>query len=372
MDSSGQAASIDTRMATRPLDLELPVVQPTGRPALDAQVAALLASPCHPDHALGRMETLVQQLVRIQHPEGLEVAGISLERPQMLVFAADHGIVDEGVSAFSQETSGQRVEELLAGEAPVNALARVHGFDLTVVDAGLARQLELPAGPGGRVALLSRKIGHGTRNMVLGPAMSARQAVAALQAGMDVVRHLPGRVLALGDIGVGSKACASLLLSRLCGVPLADASGQEQGGGTDSLRRQHRLKKLQLAAVRHRKAVSPLEVLAAMGGFEIAMQAGAVLQAASERRIVLIDGFVAGAAALVARGLKPEVGDYLVFGHRSTEPGHRLLLIHMQAQPLLDMELRIGQGVGALLAWPMLQSAQALLARRLAAGQGSR
>ncbi|HMP10446.1 nicotinate-nucleotide--dimethylbenzimidazole phosphoribosyltransferase [Hydrogenophaga sp.] len=365
MDATAHTHSIDTRQARNPVELELPAVLPTARPELDLQVASLLASRHYPRHALGRVEVLLQQLARIQTAEGEAFTGIRLDRPQVVVFAGDHGIVDERVSAFTQETSRQRVEEVLTGEAPVNTLARLHGFDLTVVDAGLAQRLERPVGADERVALLPRKIGHGTRNMVLSPAMPLRQAISAIQAGMDVVRHLPGRVLALGDIGVGSTACAALLLSRLCGVPLPDACGrdQESSGGPDSLQRQHRLEKLQQAAARHRKAVTPLEALAAMGGFEIAMQAGAMLQAASERRIVLVDGFVSGAAALVARGLRPAVADYLVFGHRSTEPGHRLLLIHMQAQPLLDMELRVGQGAGALMAWPLLQAAQALLAK---------
>lgn len=359
------SARIDTRQTTQTAALSLPEVHPTGSPELDEQVTQLLAEATYPRHALGRIETLLQQLARIQCTDPASFQGVSLEQPQVLVFAADHGIVDEGVSAFSQDVSRLRVEEVLRGQAPLNTLARLHGFDLTVVDAGLAQQLPAPADSEDTVTLLSRKIGHGTRNMVLSPAMSLRQAISALQAGMDVVRHLPGRVLALGDIGVGSTACAALLLSRLCGVPLPDACGRDQdSGGLDSLRRQHRLEKLQAAAARHRKAVSPLEALAAMGGFEIAMQAGAMLQAASERRIVLVDGFVAGAAALVARGLCPAVADYLVFGHRSTEPGHRLLLIHMQAQPLLDMELRVGQGAGALMAWPLLQAAQALLARQ--------
>jgi nicotinate-nucleotide--dimethylbenzimidazole phosphoribosyltransferase len=176
-----------------------------------------------------------------------------------------------------------------------------------------------------------------------------------------VVRHLPGNVIALSNIGVGGNACAAQLLSRLCGVPLADACGKEQAA--DEVRAQRKLERLFAAASRHRKATAPLDVLAAMGGFEIAMLCGAMIQAASERRVVLVDGFVAGAAALLARALVPTVSDYLVFTQRSAEPGHRLLLIHLQATPLLDMDLRAGQGVGALLAWPLLLAAQRLLQR---------
>ena len=145
------------------------------------------------------------------------------------------------------------------------------------------------------------------------------------------------------------------------GVPLADACGKDQA--QDEVRAQRKLERLFAAASRHRKATAPLDVLAAMGGFEIGMLCGAMIQAASERRVVIVDGFVAGTAALLARALVPAVADYLVHAHRSAEPGHRLLLIHLQTQPLLDMELNAGEGMGALLAWPLLLAAQRLLER---------
>ncbi|MDR7151001.1 nicotinate-nucleotide--dimethylbenzimidazole phosphoribosyltransferase [Hydrogenophaga palleronii] len=344
--------------------LKLPEVEPTADIHLDHALRGRVTPEGFPEHALGRMEALVLQLGRIQHAPPTPFDALAFESPQMLVFAADHGIADEGVSAFPQAVTSQRVTQILAGRAPVNALSKLHGFELTVIDAGLANPLTPPDLDLGQVPLLLRKIGYGTRNMVLSPAMSLTQAVAALHAGMDVVRHLPGNVVALGDVGVGNTSCAALLLSRLCGVPLADACGRdhEQEGGLADTERRHKLEKLFEAATRHRKAVSPLAALAAMGGFEIAMMAGAMVQAASERRIVLVDGFVSGTAALVARSLRPAVADYLIYSHRSAEPGHRLLLIHLQAQPLMDMELRVGQGVGALLAWPLLLAARDLLA----------
>jgi nicotinate-nucleotide--dimethylbenzimidazole phosphoribosyltransferase len=312
---------------------------------------------------LGRLEDLVLQLARVQSAGPLPLDQLVFESPQVLVFAADHGIADEGVSAVPQEATRERVQQILQGRAPINTLAETMGFELTVVDAGVASHVMEAGAAASSVPLLVRKIGYGTRNMVLGPAMSLAQAISALQAGMDVVRHLPGNVLALGDVGVGNTSCAALLLSRLCGVPLADACGRDHPipGGLDSTQLQNKLEKLFAAASRHRKSVKPLDALAALGGFEIAMMAGAMLQAASERRVVLVDGFVAGAAALVARGLSPAVADYLVFAHRAIDPGHRLMLIHLQVQPLMDLELRVGQGVGALMAWPMLQTAQALL-----------
>lgn len=348
--------------AASPAEPRLPAVAGTA----DAQLDRLLQTRLAPAHfaaqALGRLESLVLQLARIQSASAQSFDLLVFDSPQMVVFAADHGLADEGVSPFTQSSTHQRVLDILAGKAPVNSMAALQGFDLTVVDAGVASHLDPPDGTAWRAPLLKRKIGYGTRNMLLSAAMSPAQTNAALLAGMDVVRHLPGNVIALGDVGVGSTSCAALLLSRLCGVPLADACGRDHPqDGQDNLQLQNKLEKLFAVAGRHRKAVKPLDALASMGGFEIAMMVGAMLQAASERRVILVDGYVAGAAALVARGLRPAVADYLVFGHRSAEPGHRLLLIHMQAQPLLDMELRVGQGVGALLAWPLLLAAQGLL-----------
>lgn len=353
--ASDDAAPVGDRLT----GLRLPVIHPTADAVLDAELRKRLHRAELPDHALGRLETLLLQLARIQNATPFPFDLLAFDSPQLVVFAADHGVADEGVSLFPQSATRQRVGQLLKGSSATNTLASLHGFDLTVVDAGVATHLQPPANHQARVSLQLRKIGYATRNIVLSPAMSVAQAVSALHAGMDVVHHLPGNVVALGDVGVGSTSCAALLLSRLCGVPLADACGR--GSGLDDTQLQHKLEKLFAAATRHRRATAPLDALAAMGGFEIAMMAGAMLQAAAERRVVLVDGFVAGAAALVARGLAPAVTDYLVFTHRSAEPGHRLLLIHLQAQPLLDMELRVGQGMGALLAWPLLQTAQRLL-----------
>ncbi len=359
-------ASAETALSAAPA-LRLPAIAPTADPVLDAAVMQRIAPPGFPDHALGRLEELVLQLARIQSAGPLDFDLLAFDSPQVVVFAGDHGICDEGVSAFPQSATRERVLQILRGEAPINTVAAMQGFDLTVVDAGVASHLTEGEDTAGATAvpLLLRKIGYGTRNMTMGPAMSVSQAVSALHAGMDVVRHLPGNVLALGEVGVGNSSCAALLLSRLCGVPLADACGSDQAGAEtlDSTQAQSRLDVLLAAARRHRQATSPLAALAALGGYEIAMMAGAMLQAASERRVLLVDGFVAGTAALVARGLSPAVADHLVFAHRAADPGHRLLLIHLQSRPLMDLELRVGQGLGALMAWPLLQTAQGLLER---------
>lgn len=343
--------------------LRLPTIAPTADAMLDHAMAQRLQSPTRDARALGRVQSLALQLARIQNGSALPFNLPVLDAPQLVVFAADHGLADEGLSDWPAATTHEHVEQMLAGTAPASRLARQHGFEVTVVDAGVATPITLPLRSRPAAHLQPRKIGYGTRNCLLGPAMSQAQAVSAIHAGMDVVRHLPGTVIAFGDIGVGGMASASLLLSRLCGIPVADAFAREDPGATslDETKHWQRLEKLHAALQRHALAMSPMHALCAFGGFEAAMLVGAMLQAASERRVVLIDGFVAGAAALVARGLSPAVSDYLVFAQRSAATPHRLMLIHLGVQPLLDLELNLNQGTGALLAWPLLLSAQALL-----------
>ncbi|PKO45471.1 MAG: nicotinate-nucleotide--dimethylbenzimidazole phosphoribosyltransferase [Betaproteobacteria bacterium HGW-Betaproteobacteria-3] len=342
-------------MSESPSVLLLPGIEPTAHPALEAALRLKMDHKAKPLGALGRLEALAVKLGLIQRSET-----ITLEHPQLLVFAADHGIADEGVSAYPQSMTLQMVLTLLAGGATVNVLARQHGFATTVVDAGVASAVpdhdeHAPGFP----LLVRRKIGFGTRNMLLRAAMSQEQATAALHAGMDAVQYLPGNVVAFGDMGVGNTSSAALLLSRLGGVPLRDAMGLSVAIDDAPLQRKHEI--LGRVAARHRGALLPLDALAAMGGFEIAMMAGAMLRAASQQRVILVDGFVAGAAALVARRLCAAVTDYMVFCNCADDDGHRLLLSHLQVKPLLDLDLRLGEGAGALLAWPLVQSAGLLL-----------
>jgi nicotinate-nucleotide--dimethylbenzimidazole phosphoribosyltransferase len=322
----------------------LPAIEPTANLPLEAKLRHKIDHKTKPLGALGRLEGLALQLGLIQQTET-----ITLREPQMVVFAADHGIAAEGVSAFPQAVTVQMVGNMLAGGAAINVFARQHGFALQVVDAGVAA--DLPAHP----QLLQRKIAHGTQNIRQEPAMTPTQAQAALQAGMDIVKNLPGNVVAFGEMGIANTSAAALLFARLAGVGIDDATGR--GTGLDDTQLAHKRQVLAEALARHADAMQPLDALAALGGFEIAMMAGAMLQAASERRVVLVDGFIAGAAALVARALSPSVQDYMVFCHQGEEHGHRLLLAHLKAQPLLALDLRLGEGTGALLAWPLVQSA---------------
>lgn len=342
--------------------MNLPTIASTANSSLQASLLHQIDHKTKPLGALGQIETLALQLGLIQQSGRIE-----LRQPQVVVFAADHGLADEGVSAYPQAVTVQMVLNMLQGGAAVNVLARQHGFGMTVVDAGVVTPIPaLPvsatsptSGNDSRTRLLSHRMGPGTRNMAHGPAMTEAQALATLQQGMAVVRELPGNVVAFGEMGIGNTSSASLLLAALSDVPLEAVVGRGTGLSDDQLT--HKQRVLHKVAQLHAAARAPLAALAAVGGFEIAMMAGAMLQAASERRVVLVDGFIAGAASLVARGLNPHCADYMVYTHRSAEAGHRLMLNQLQAQPLLDLGMRLGEGSGALVAWPLVQSAALLM-----------
>ena len=327
---------------------QLPAIEATAHAALAGRLQHKIDHKTKPLGALGQLEHLALQLGLIQQSETLQFA-----QPQIVVFAADHGIAAEGVSAFPQAVTMQMVANMLAGGAAINVLARQHGFALHVVDAGVAGDLA------SHPQLVNRKIAHGTQNLAIAAAMTVQQVHAALQAGADVLASLSGNVVAFGEMGIANTSAASLLLHRLAGVSLVDATGH--GTGLTDVQLLHKQTVLERAAELHRNAVDPLDALAALGGFEIAMMTGAMLQAASERRVILVDGFIAGSAALVACALAPSAKDYMVFCHRSAEHGHHLMLAHLQAQPLLDVGMRLGEGTGALLAWPLVQSAALLM-----------
>jgi nicotinate-nucleotide--dimethylbenzimidazole phosphoribosyltransferase len=306
----------------KPTPFKLPAIESTADAWLQTRLRHKIDHKTKPLGALGQLEALALQLGLIQRQES-----VTLCDPQMVVFAADHGIAAEGVSAFPQAVTVQMVGNMLAGGAAINVFARQHGFALQVVDAGVAA--ELPAHP----QLQQRKIAMGTKNLCQQPAMSRL------------------------EMGIANTSAAALLLARLTGASIEETTGR--GTGLDDAQLLHKQGVLARALARH-PATQPLDVvgeIAALGGFEIAMMAGAMLQAASERRVVLVDGFIAGVAALLAQALLPAVQDYMVFCHRSAEIGHRLLLAHLQAKALLELDLRLGEGTGALLAWPLLQSA---------------
>jgi len=298
--------------------------------------------------ALGQLEELMLTLGLIL---GTETP--ALEAPQMMVFAGDHGLAARGVSAYPSDVTWQMVENFLAGGAAVSVLARQHGLALTVVDAGVRHDFEP------RPGLAMAKIAPGTADALSGPAMSAEQRDAAIAKGRALLRERPGNAVLLGEMGIGNTSAAALLLARLAGHPIEACTGR--GTGLDDAQLQRKTEVLAQVLALHADAKEPLDALAAFGGFEIAMMVGAVLQAALERRVIVVDGFISSSAVLVAARLQPAVLQRCVFAHRSNENGHRLMLEALQARPLLDLGLRLGEGSGAALAWPLLESACRIL-----------
>ncbi|RAR52316.1 UNVERIFIED_CONTAM: nicotinate-nucleotide-dimethylbenzimidazole phosphoribosyltransferase [Acidovorax defluvii] len=337
----------------------LPLLADLADPQLTQALQHKLDHKTKPLGSLGRLEQLALHIGQI-----LGTDSPRLEQPQMVVFAGDHGLAARGVSAFPSDVTWQMVENFLAGGAAVSVLARQHGLALTVVDCGVARDFAPRAAVPGQPQLLVRKVAAGTQDASIGPAMTPAQCAQALHNGMDVVRGLPGNALLLGEMGIGNTSVASLLLSRLCGVSLEDCTGAGTGLDAGGVARKRAVLAQALAA--NEGAVNPLDALAALGGFEVATLVGAVLQASSERRVIVVDGFITSAAVLVAARLQPHVLQRCVFAHGSAEPGHAHMLAHLlpgqQPQPLLDLGLRLGEGSGAALAWPLLQSACAVLA----------
>ncbi len=334
--------------------ISLPAVADLDDAALCARLQHLLDHKTKPLGALGRLESLARRIGEILGTEAPR-----LRAPQMLVCAGDHGLAARGVSAFPSDVTWQMVENFLAGGAAVSVLARQHGLGLTVVDCGVAKDIAAREAAPGQPRLLLRKVAPGTQDASRGPAMTAAQCAQAIENGMAVVRGLPGNALLLGEMGIGNTSVASLLLARLAGVDLAECTGA--GTGLDDAGIARKRAVLQQALDANAGAVAPLDALAALGGYEVATMVGAVLQAAQERRVIVVDGFITSAAVLVASRLRPTVLQRCVFSHRSGERGHALMLQQLRAEPLLELGLRLGEGSGAALAWPLLESACAIL-----------
>ena len=333
----------------------VPAIADISDAPLTPRLQHLLDNKTKPLGSLGRLESLA---LRIGQVLGTEAP--ALLQPQMLVCAGDHGLAAKGVSAFPSDVTWQMVENFLAGGAAVSVLARQHGLALTVVDCGVAKPIAPRDTAPGAPQLLLRKVAPGTADASVGPAMTAEQCAQAITNGIEVVRALPGNALLLGEMGIANTSVASLLLARLAGLPLADVTGA--GTGLDAAGIERKRAVLQQALDANAEATTPLAALAALGGYEVATLVGAVLQAALERRVIVVDGFITSAAVLVASRLQPAVLQRCVFAHRSGERGHSLMLAQMQAEPLLDLGLRLGEGSGAALAWPLLQSSCAVLA----------
>jgi nicotinate-nucleotide--dimethylbenzimidazole phosphoribosyltransferase len=329
--------------------MRIPDLVPIRNDELAATLAAAIDNKTKPLGSLGRLETLACQLGLIQAS-----ATPRIERPAILVFAADHGIVAEGVSAYPQEVTWQMVENFLAGGAAINVFARQNDCAIQVIDAGVNHDF------GARDGLVDRKVAFGTRNFALEPAMSMEECALAMERGMTLARDLPGNVVGFGEMGIGNTTAAAALMHKLAGISLPECVGAGTGLSPEGVRRKQAV--LAAAVTQHAGVDDPLAVLATFGGFEIAMMAGAMLQAAALRKLLLIDGFIVTSALLAAARLRPAILDYCVFAHCSNEQGHRLMLDHLGARPLLQLDLRLGEGTGSALALPLLHAAANFLA----------
>lgn len=329
--------------------MRIPELAPLRNDDLAAALSAAIDNKTKPLGSLGRLEALARQIGLIQG-----TATPSIDAPSILVFAADHGIVAEGVSAYPQEVTWQMVENFLAGGAAINVFARQNDCAIQVIDAGVNYAF------GQRDGLVDRKLGPGTRNFAHEAAMTQEECARAIDHGMALARALPGNVVGFGEMGIGNTTAAAALMHKLAGIPLADCVGAGTGLTPDGVR--HKQAVLEAAVAKHAGVDDPLAVLATFGGFEIAMMAGAMLHAAALRKVLLIDGFIVTAALLVAARLQPAILGYCVFAHCSNEAGHRLMLDHLGAQPLLRLDLRLGEGTGSALALPLLRAATHFLA----------
>lgn len=321
-------------------------------PVLAEAVQGAIDIKTKPPGSLGRIEALARQMAVAQGTPDPRA-----DPAVLLLFAADHGIVAEGVSAWPQDVTAQMVLNFLSGGAAACVFARSSGAEIRVVDAGVVGDLaDTPA-------LLRAGLPRGTRNAAVEDAMTGEEMTAALSYGATLARSevtAGACVIAVGEMGIGNTSAAALLAHAITGTGLDILTGP--GAGLDAPGVSAKRAVLERAAARHPEPLTPAQALSAFGGFEIACMAGALIGAASARAVGLVDGFIASAAALVAVRARPEIAPFLVFAHRSAEPGHRAMLDAMDADPLMDLDLRLGEGSGALLALPHLRAATAMLA----------
>ena len=305
-----------------------------------------------PRGSLGRLEELSIQLA------GMKASPFPVvERKAVIVMAADHGVAAEGVSAYPAEVTAQMVMNFLRGGAAINVLARQAGARVAVVDIGVSAEIDSMPG------LVRRKVMCGTRNLAQGPAMTRAEAEQAIQVGIDLLDEEADRgldIVATGDMGIGNTTASSAIASVITGLPVSQVVGR--GTGIDDQGLARKIKVIEQAlSVNQPNASDAMDVLHKVGGLEIAGLAGVMLSAASRRIPVVVDGFISTAAALIAVGLTPRVRDYLISAHQSVEIGHRAMLKHLGLRPLLDLDLRLGEGTGAALAFHLIEASTRIL-----------
>ena len=315
--------------------------------ALEAEAQKRLDNLTKPLGSLGRLEEFARRIVAITG-DRMPV----LDRKVVFTFAGDHGIAHEGVSAYPREVTPQMVLNFLRGGAGINVLARHAGADVVVVDIGVDYDFNGAAG------LVSRKVMRGTANMHSGPAMTRQQAEECIQVGIDVGREYARKgykIFGTGDMGIGNTTPSSAIAAVMTGVPVADVTGRGTGIDDETLRNKIRIIEECIAKNRP-DPKDPIDVLAKVGGTEIGGIAGLILSAASERIPVVVDGFISTAGAMIAYGIEPKCEEYMFAGHSSVEIGQKAMLAKMGLSPILDLNLRLGEGTGAALAMLMIEA----------------
>lgn len=328
------------------LDTEINISDPDRK--LLAALQSKIDDKTKPLGALGKLEELAVKIGLVQ-----QTLTPQLHKPVILVFAGDHGVTEEGVSPYPQQVTHQMVLNFLAEGAAINVFARQHGIQLRIIDAGVNADFDRQSG------LIDAKIAKGTANFLRQAAMSREQCLLAISRGRELAWSeiaAGSNVLGFGEMGIGNTSAAAAIMSALCHIDIAECVGRGTGLDDNGLRHKQEII-AQALALHQISDANPLQVLSSFGGFEIAMMVGAMLGAAEQNAILLIDGFIATTALLVAVRLQPNILSYSVFSHRSGEIGHALLLKHLQVEALLDLGMRLGEGTGAAMAYPLLQAA---------------
>jgi nicotinate-nucleotide--dimethylbenzimidazole phosphoribosyltransferase len=302
--------------------------------------------------ALGLLEKIALQIGSIQG-----TLTPALHHPAIVVFAGDHGIVKEGVSPYPQEVTYQMVFNFLQGGAGINVFSRQNGIAIYVVDAGVNFDFEAHRN------LIHVKVGHGTKSYLTEEAMTATECSTAIDKGAVIVNglYVEGcNVIGFGEMGIGNTSSAAIIMSLLCELPLEQCIGRGTGLNDEGMKKKHAVL---AAAMAHHVNIekTPFNILKTFGGFEIAMICGAMLKAAELKMIILVDGFITTAALLVAAGIDKNVLDYCIFSHQSDEQGHALMLKKLKAEPVLHLGMRLGEGTGAAVAYPVIKAAVTFL-----------
>lgn len=316
------------------------------KPGLKEEINHKIDFKTKPLGSLGQLESIARQVCLIQ-----QTLSPTLTKPSIVVFAGDHGLAKEGVSAYPQEVTHQMVLNFLSGGAAINVFSQQHGIDLKIVDAGV--NFDFGQQPG----LVDAKIGMGTKNSLKGASMTEDQLNTAIQKGAEIVNNIQAsgsNIIGFGEMGIGNTSAASLIMSHICNIPIKKCVGR--GTGVDDAGWQKKVDILKQVQKKHAQISNTSELLQAVGGFEIAMMTGAMLQAAANQMIVLVDGFIATSAFLCAQSLHPNIKPYALYCHQSDESGHQQMLEFLHADPIIRMNLRLGEGTGCALAYPLIQS----------------